>query len=96
MLKEFAIIHVMCLSFGLTASSASAGGQRLKDDDVKKLMEEAKKDVERFTGAVDSKYRTAKIRTAASEVAVDGYLKDLKKSAEAMRDRFKEDYAASR
>jgi len=89
-------IAIIALGLSVTAVSFSAGSPRLKDDDVKKLMEEVKKDVERFTDAVDSKYRTAKIRTATSEVAIDGYLKDLKNRAEAMRDRFKEDYAASR
>jgi ferritin-like metal-binding protein YciE len=93
MLHPLAIV----VAVGLwTAVSSSAQSRRLKDDDVKRLMEETKKDVERFTDAVDSKFRTAKIRTTTSEVAVDGYLKDLKNRAEAMRDRFKEDYAASR
>ncbi len=77
-----------------TAAAASAQSRRLKNEDVRKLMEEAKKDVERFTGAVDSKYRKSTIRTATSEVSIDGYLRDLKKSAETMRDRFKDDYAS--
>jgi hypothetical protein len=70
--------------------------QRLKDDGVRELMEEAKKDVERFTDEIDSQYRNARIQTATKEVSIDGYLKDLKKSAETMRDRFQEDYAAGR
>jgi len=77
-----------------TVAAASGQSRRLKDEDVRKLMEEAKKDVERFTDAVDSQYRKSTIRTATSEVSIDGYLKDLKKSAETMRDRFKDDYAA--
>lgn len=83
----------LSLVFGL-AASAPAQGRRLKDDDVKKLMEEAKKDVERFEDAVDSQFRKATIRSATKEVSIETYLKDLKKSAEVMRDRFKEDYSA--
>src|SRR3990170_7448013 len=79
-----------------TVAAASGQSRRLKDEDVRKLMEEAKKDVERFTDAVDSQYRKSTIRTATAEVSIDGYLKDLKKSAEAMRDRFKDDHAAGR
>lgn len=73
---------------------ASAQSRRLKDDDVKKLMEEVKKDVERFEDSVDSQFRKATIQGAAAEVSIEGYLKDLKRSAEVMRDRFKEDYSA--
>lgn len=89
-------ISLLIGSVAIAASSAAASSRRLKDDDLRKLMEEAKKDVERLTDAVDSQYRKATIRTATSEVAIEGYLKDLKKSAETMRDRFKEDYAAGR
>ena len=88
MLYRFLVLALVALSPGETS--------RLEDEDVRKLMEEAKKDVERFTDAIDSRYRKATIRTATSEVAIDGYLRDLKKSAETMRDRFKEDYAAGR
>jgi len=79
-----------------TVAAASGQSRRLNDEAVQKLMEEAKKDVERFTDAVDSQYRKSTIRAATSEVSIDGYLKDLKKSSETMRDRFKEDYAAGR
>jgi hypothetical protein len=82
--------------FAALSASASGQTQRLKDDDLRELMEEVKKDVERFADAIDSQYRTARIQTPTTEIAVDGYLKDLKKSAETMRDRFQEDYAAGR
>jgi hypothetical protein len=81
-------------AIGFPSAKASGQARRLKDEDVRKLMEEAKKDVERFTDAVDSQYRKSTIRTATSEVSIDGYLKDLKKNAETMRDRFKDDFAA--
>jgi len=76
------------------AASASGQSRRLKDEDVRKLMEESKKDVERFTDAVDSKYRKSTIRSATAEISIELYLKDLKKSSEVMRERFKDDYAA--
>lgn len=76
------------------AAAAPAQSRRLKDEDVRKLMEESKKDVERFTDAVDSKYRKSTIRSATAEVSIELYLKDLKKSSEVMRDRFKDDYSA--
>ena len=79
-----------------TVAAASGQSRRPNDEAVRKLMEEAKKDVERFTDAVDSQYRKSTIRTATSEVSIDGYLKDLRKSAETMRDRFKDNYAAGR
>ncbi len=88
------LVLISVSSIGGFSAPASAQSRRLKDEDVRKLMEEAKKDVERFTDAVDSQYRKSTIRTATSEVSIDGYLKDLKKGAEAMRDRFKDDYAA--
>lgn len=83
---------------GILGAVAAASGQsrRLNDEAAQKLMEEAKKDVERFTDAVDSQYRKSTIRTATSEVSIDGYLKDLRKSAETMHDRFKDNYAAGR
>jgi hypothetical protein len=93
MLRRSLITLAVIAAFPQASSSQS---QRLKDDDVKKLMEEAKKDVERFEDKILSQYRKATIRTEASEVSLDGYLKDLKKSAETARDRFKEDYAAGR
>jgi hypothetical protein len=95
MIHRLPILVLIALSSiaGLSAS-ASAQGRRLKDEDVRKLMEEAKKDVDRFTDAVDSQYRKSTIRTATSEVSIDGYLKDLEKGAETMRDRFKDEYAA--
>jgi hypothetical protein len=91
--------HIGLPAFLLVAAlSASASGQtqRLKDDDVRELMEEAKKDVDRFIDEIDSQYRNARIQTPTSEVVVDGYLKDLKTSAETMRDRFDDDYSAAR
>ncbi len=93
MLHRFLILSLL----GGSATALAAGEtRRLKDDDLRELLEEAKKDVERFTDAIDSQYRNARITTATSEVAIDGYLKDLRKSAETMRDRFKDDYAAGR
>ncbi len=94
-MTERSRIPILVLVVGLSAS-ASAQSQRLKDEEMRELMEEAKKDVERFTDQVASQYRSARIRTATTEVLVDGYLKDLKKNAEAMRDRFEEDYASGR
>jgi hypothetical protein len=82
--------------FAVLSASAFGQTQRLRDEDLRKLMEEAKKDVERFTDEIDSQYRNARIKTATTEIAIDGYLKDLKTSATTMRDRFKEDYAAGR
>ena len=38
-----------------TVAAASGQSRRLKDEDVRKLMEEAKKDVERFTDAVEQR-----------------------------------------
>jgi hypothetical protein len=97
MLRRLSIALLIGFAGVLDTSAAASGpSRRLKDDDVRELMEEAKKDVERFTDAVDSQYRKSTIRTATSEVSIDGYLKDLKKRAEAMRDRFKDDYAAGR
>jgi archaellum component FlaC len=90
----FSIVVLLGFTIGGFSTDASGQSRRLKDEDVRKLMEEAKKDVERFTDAVDSQYRKSTIRTATSEVSIDGYLRDLKKSAETMRDRFKDDYAA--
>jgi hypothetical protein len=72
----------------------AAPSQRLRDDAVRDLMEEAKKDVERFTDSVDKNHRRSKLRTDTAEVPVDSYLEDLKKKAEAMRDRFREENAA--
>lgn len=95
---RYEIAFELALAAAITAAMASAGAaqsQRLTDDQVKKLMEETEKDVERFTKAVEPKYRTSTIRTATSEVAVEAYLSDLKKSCESMRERFDEDYAAS-
>ena len=77
-----------------TVAAASGQSRRLNDEGVRKLMEEAKKDVERFTDAVDSQYRKSTIRSATSEVSIEAFLKDLKKSSETMRDRFNDDYAA--
>jgi hypothetical protein len=77
------------------ASDGSAQSRRLTDDQVKKLMEETEKDVERFTKAVEPKYRTSKIRTATSEVSVEAFLADLKNSCKNMRERFDDDYSAS-
>jgi hypothetical protein len=95
MRHRFPILALLGLStIGIFSATASGQSRRLKDDDVRKLMEEAKKDVERFTDAVDSQYRKSTIRTATAEVSIDGYLRDLKKSASTMRDRFKDDYAA--
>ncbi|MGH9335626.1 MAG: hypothetical protein ACRD21_17970, partial [Vicinamibacteria bacterium] len=77
------------------ASFGSAQSRRLTDDEVEKLMEEVEKAVDRFTKAVKPQYRTATIRRATSEVSVEGYLQDLKKSCKSMRERFEDDYAAS-
>jgi hypothetical protein len=87
------MIHWLLVLGGLGLAPSSSG--RLKDDDVKKLMEEAKNDVERFEDRIDKQYRGAKIRSGSAEVAIDGFLKDLKKAAENMRDRFQSDYSAS-
>ncbi len=78
------------------SSTASAQSQRLKDEDLRELMEEAKNDVERFTDEITPQYRSARIKTATTEVVLDGFLKDLKKNAETMRERFKEDYSSGR
>jgi hypothetical protein len=77
------------------APAGSAQGRRLTDDQVKELMEETEKDVERFTKSVQPQYRNATLRTATSEVSVEAYLADLKKSCKNMRERFDDDYAAS-
>ncbi len=97
MVYRFPILFLIGFStIGGFSATASGQSRRLKDEDVRELMEEAKKDVERFTDAVDSRYRKSTIRTATSEVSIDGHLKDLRKSASTMRDRFKDDYAAGR
>jgi ferritin-like metal-binding protein YciE len=93
------VLHRLSIRFLVPLSMvagmvSSAESPRLKDDDVKKLMEEAKNDVERFEDAVDSQFKKATIRSATAEVSIANYLKDLKKSAELMRDRFKEDNSA--
>jgi len=95
MIDRFSIFFLVGFStIAAFSAMASSQSRRLNDEGVRNLMEEAKMDVERFTGAVDSQYRRSTIRTATSEVSVDLYLKDLKKSAETMRNRFKDDYAA--
>ncbi len=97
MRNRFSIVLLMGFA-GVLGTVAAASGQsrRLNDEGVKKLMEEAKKDVERFTDDVDSQYRKSTIRSPTTEVSIEAYLKDLKKSAETMRDRFNDDYSAGR
>jgi gas vesicle protein len=90
----FAVILTTLLLISY-ASMGSAQSRRLTDDQVKKLMEDVEKDVERFTKAIEPKYRTATIRSATSEVSIEAFLTDLKKGCENMRDRFKDDYGAS-
>jgi hypothetical protein len=67
----------------------------MTDDQVKELLEGIEDDVERFTDAIDSQYRTAVIRSASGEVAVEPYLKDLRENSQRMRERFDSDYSAS-
>ena len=90
----FAVI-LSTLVFVSYASIGSAQSRRLTDDQVKKLMEDVEKDVERFTKAIEPKYRTATIRSATSEVSIESFLADLEKGCENMRERFKDDYGAS-
>jgi hypothetical protein len=88
-------LAAMAAILAATVPAGSAQGRRLTDDQVKELMEETEKDVERFTKSVQPQYRTSTLRTATSEVSVEAYLADLKKSCKNMRERFDDDYAAS-
>ena len=73
----FAII-LTTLLFLAFASFGSGQSQRLRDEQVKKLMEDVEKDVERFTKAVEPKYRTATIKSATSEVSIESFIKQIK------------------
>jgi hypothetical protein len=85
-------VGVVMAAWGALASQAAT---RMTDKQVEDLMEGIEKDVERFTKAVDSQYRTAVIRSASGEVAVEPFLKDLKDDSKKMRDRFDSKYSAS-
>jgi hypothetical protein len=68
---------------------------RLRDKDVKDLMERIDHERDRFEDQLDGKLKDSIIRGSNGEVNVGKFLDDLQDNVGKMKDRFKPDYAAS-
>ncbi len=67
---------------------------RLRDKDVKDLMERIDHERDRFEDQLDGKLKDSIIRGSAGEVNVGKFLDDLQDNVGKMKDRFKPDYSA--
>lgn len=91
------MFKTIVLSVTMVAATAGAQVQYLRpsDTDVKNLVSQISQARDRFQGALDSNLKRSIIRGASGEVNVDKYLDDLKRNVSLVKDRFKDDYAAS-
>jgi hypothetical protein len=92
---------VLAASAAISAALAFAApawpqsSDRLPDPDVKKLIETVDHDRDRFEDALDGKLKDSVQRGPGGEVDVKRYLDDLQENTKKLKDRFKNDYAAS-
>ncbi|PWT88502.1 MAG: hypothetical protein C5B54_10525 [Acidobacteria bacterium] len=73
----------------------SWSADRSYDDATKKLIENINDGVDRFKDKLEDKWKVEKITRNGVTTDVSDAMKDWKKSAETMKDRFKSDYAAN-
>lgn len=75
--------------------AAAAQNARLTDGDLKKLIEEADHDRDRFEDALDGNFKDSIVRGARAEVSVKHYLDDLQENFKRLEERYSPEYAAS-
>lgn len=79
----------------LLVAQVAAADQRLYDKEVKLLLGEVERDLQRFVKGIEPEYRKGTLRSSEGEVKVSGYLDDLTKSCKQISARMTSDYAAS-
>jgi hypothetical protein len=72
------------------------GGERQSDKDVKQIIEDVNQARDRFEDQLDGKLKSSTLRGERGEVNVEKYLDDLQESVKRLKDRFNENYAASK
>jgi hypothetical protein len=76
--------------------SAAQTGERLSDKDVKNIIEEVNQARDRFEDQLDGKLKSSTLRGERGEVNVEAYLDDLQENVKKLKDRFNDNYAASK
>ena len=76
-------------------ATPAAGADRPTDNDIKQLIERVDHDRDRFEDQLDGKLKSSIIRGPRGEVNVENFLQDLQDNMHKLKDRFKDDYAAS-
>lgn len=90
--------YAAAVGIGLLAivlGSTSVGAERLRDKDVKDLIEKINDERDRFEDQLDGKLKRSIIRGPGGEVNVERYLDDLQENVGKLKDRFSSTYAAS-
>ena len=75
---------------------AGQGGERQSDKDVKQIIEDVNQARDRFEDQLDGKLKSSTLRGERGEVNVEKYLDDLQENVKRLKDRFTENYAASK
>ena len=86
---------LVCALLCVPAAAWAQSGQRLADQDVKKVIEAVNETRDRFEDQLDGGLKNSILRGPKGEVRVRDYLDDFQKDVEALRDRFSPQYAAS-
>src|SRR5262249_29894221 len=73
---------------------AGAQEARPTDEDLKRLIESADHDRDRFEDALDGKFKDSIVRGPRGEVSVKHYLDDLQENFKRLKDRYTGSYAA--
>ena len=80
---------------GTSVAGQAPTGERLKDKDVKELLDRIDNDRDRFEDQLDGKLKRSIIRGPGGEVNVEKYLDDLQENMDKLKGRFNPTYAAS-
>jgi hypothetical protein len=87
---------VAALGLVAVASVAPARAERLTDEEVKRLIEDIDRGFDTWKDDLEKRnLDDAKITTPERTIDVKTFLKDFEKAIDAVKDRFKPDYAAS-
>jgi hypothetical protein len=94
--KLFSIVIGALLLLGLPAGlRAQDAPYRLNDKQVKKMLEQLKKDTSRFRKSLDSSLDKSRLDGTNREDDINNFLKDYEKATERLYDRFKDNKSVS-
>ncbi len=90
-----ALLALVVLGMGPVAAAAQTG-ERLSDNEIRKIIEDLNTSRDRFEDQLDGEIKSAIVRSPTGEISVERYLDDLQENVKSLKDRFTDEYSASK